>query len=785
DSDSNSNNWAADWDNILTFKPEVSATASSSAEGHPASLTIDTDQEGWSNDTTYWTSSGPCPATIEVDFGSVQYMTHMDFGIIVPEVGHYPRNISFEYRESSADDWIFLRSFVNGDERPSGENYWSGDSIPTQKARYVRLNCSDSTDDLGNEYEISIMTFRVWGAKNTQFINPDMGAGNQSAQPSIEALLSIDSMNQSLTTGYSAQLTNGLDYDIDWRLVETNQGSCSDIPVSIDEGSRSIQNWDSSSNGTNIYFGVDYSNISDWYSEFCLQLDLYQDDIWLYTDWIIVNASGGQTNGTNNGTQNDADGDGVSDLFDICPGTSLDAEVDSTGCPIDDGVETTHNTTLEVEFIENQRESLWHQKLTITLDDPWLDYNHSLSLKLYDGHGNTLYSYFSPMDESDKNGWWRLSSEMSQNPTELEIDLNWEGIVGNGRWEGSSKYFEDTEYPYFGPGNYCIEISLGYQNDSSLLPLDVVNDLFDKEEFCGEFLHESMGGIVWDGTEDPPQSNLEKVMSNKIVSSLLDFMDSTQGQILSIGLAILGFAGKMVLARGQRAKNKRVDKFSKAIRKADSKGRLKIIEMDIEKANSKNKLPRGGYGDLMEQIESQMESLGFDSNPAQGETSGNWTSGDEQDYAKDFQQAADMMWEAQDMMAEAKEEAAMTREAIESVQDQFGMRPQRRAAEPEPEEVFNSKYVTQGIDDVGGGTGPSLPGARMMDLDGDGVVTDEEKQIWSSMSQEERTEFFQPVTDIAGEIKRRNMLREKREKLNKGKRGSKKKKKGKKDKGRW
>jgi len=190
---------------------------------------------------------------------------------------------------------------------------------------------------------------------------------------------------------------------------------------------------------------------------------------------------------------------------------------------------------------------------------------------------------------------------------------------------------------------------------------------------------------------------------------------------------------------------------------------------------------------LMEQIEAQLESLGFDSNPEQGETSGNWTSGDDQDYAEDFQQAADMMWEAQDMMAEAKEEATMTREAIESVQDQLGMQPQRRAAaKPEPEEAFTSKYVTQGIDGTSGaGGGPSLPGGRMMDLDGDGVVTDEEKEIWGSMSSEERTEFFKPVTDIAGEIKRRNMLREKREKLNKNKRGSKKKKKGKKDKGRW
>jgi alpha-tubulin suppressor-like RCC1 family protein len=785
DSNSHSMSWASDWDNILTFKPEASATASSSAAGHPASLIIDTDQEGYSNDTSYWTSSGPCPATIEVDLGSAQYITHMEIGITVPEVGHYPRNISFEYRESSADDWILGQTFMNGDEGPSSD-YWNGDAIPLPKARYVRLNCSDSTDDLGNEYEISIRTFRVWGAKNTQFINPDGNTGNQSAQPSIEAFLNIDSMNESITAGYSAQLTNGLDYDIDWRLVETNQGSCSDIPLSIDEGLINIQNWDSAENGSFQQIFIDSSSVSNWNIEFCLQLDLSQEEVWLYTDWIIVNPSGGQTNGTNNGTQNDADDDGVNDLFDLCPGSSPDTEVDSTGCPIDDGVETTHNTTLEVEFTENQRDSLWYQTLTITLDDPWLGYNHSLSIKLKDENGNTVYSYFSPMDESDQYGWWKLSSEMDQNPTELEIDLNWDGIVGNGRWEGSSRFFEDTEYPYFSSGNYCVEISLGYQNGSSSLPMDVVNDLFDQEEFCGEFLHESMEGVVWDGQEEVELSTLDKVMANKMVATFLDFMDSTQGQILSISLAILGFAGKMVLARGQRAKNKRVDKFSRAIRKADTKGRLKIIEMDIEKANIKNRLPRGGYGDLMEQIESQMESLGFDANPAQGETSGNWTSGDEQDYAKDFQQAADMMWDAQDMMAEAKEEAAMTREAIESVQDQFGMRPQRQAAaEPEPEEAFNSKYVTQGIDDTGGGTGPSLPGGRMMDLDGDGVVTDEEKQIWDSMSSEERTEFFQPVTDIAGEIKRRNMLREKREKLNKGKRGSSKKKKGKKDKGRW
>ena len=74
-----------------------------------------------------------------------------------------------------------------------------------------------------------------------------------------------------------------------------------------------------------------------------------------------------------------------------------------------------------------------------------------------------------------------------------------------------------------------------------------------------------------------------------------------------------------------------------------------------------------------------------------------------------------------------------------------------------------------------------------MDLDGDGRVTEEEKEIWASMSDAEKEQFFSPITNIAEEIRRRNLLNEKREKMNlkkSGKKDKKRKKKGKKDK-RW
>ena len=116
----------------------------------------------------------------------------------------------------------------------------------------------------------------------------------------------------------------------------------------------------------------------------------------------------------------------------------------------------------------------------------------------------------------------------------------------------------------------------------------------------------------------------------------------------------------------------------------------------------------------------------------------------------------------------------------------MGHTPQRtRAQESEPEEAFSSKYVTSGIDSsAAGSSGPSLPSSRIMDLDGDGVVSQEEKEIWNAMSQEERAEFFSPITNIAEEIRRRQILNEKREKMNKKRGGKKDKKRKKKDK-RW
>ena len=157
----------------------------------------------------------------------------------------------------------------------------------------------------------------------------------------------------------------------------------------------------------------------------------------------------------------------------------------------------------------------------------------------------------------------------------------------------------------------------------------------------------------------------------------------------------------------------------------------------------------------MELIEARMESLGFDEKPEEGATSGGWMSGDDDERKGEFEKAADMMWEAQDMMAEAKEEASMTRHAVEDMQEQMGLTPaaQREEIDDKP------RYERTGVSlaDAGMSSGPALPSTRMMDLDGDGMVTDEERQRWESMSPAEKAARQAPITDIVSSILNKNI----------------------------
>jgi len=645
-----------------------SATASSTVAGSSPSNILD-EGASWPDHDTYWQPDGGCGQWIEIDLGSVYRISSIEFVIPFNE-DDFPRLTEVQLREDIADGWLTVESWDFSDGDYVEGTYVSDGGF--NKARYVRLSCEDSTDDFGNEMVVRYSDIQIYDSRNLDFVDlDDIDNGTAGEDhPGINGYLSIDADNQTLSAQYSLyDLIVGDEYEIVWELYESSN-ECGDWQMEIDGGTQSIIGSEQLNGGGLHELSIDTSGVTAWRTEFCIELELF-DDI----------------------------------------GESMDHEVQYLSTVTGSGPGGDPTSILDVEFNERQEDSVWYQSFTVIIDDPWLGFNHSMSLKFNDENGNTLYSYFSPMAEEDtQGGWWRLSTDMDEDPEEWSLDLNWEGLT-SGSWEGSKRFFEDTEYPYFEAGDYCVEVSIGYQINMTDTPMGTVKNLYDKQEFCFTFEHDSMAGVQWDGTEEEEKGLIDKLASNAIVGPLLDFIDSTTGQIVSVLLGVLAFAGRMVLARGQRAKNKRVRKLSNRIRNAETVGRLKIIEQDVEKANDKNKLPRGGYGDLMEQIETKMEKLGFDGQPEDGGTSGDWSSDDGADeWQDDFQQAADMMWDAQDMMADAKEEAAMARQAIEDMQQQMGLDSRYDSAP----EVEKKRYERTGLklSDSAKSAGPSLPSSK-------------------------------------------------------------------------
>ncbi|MBT6973221.1 MAG: hypothetical protein HOA04_08990, partial [Euryarchaeota archaeon] len=752
------------WSNFgQTLEQFGTATASTTATIYSANNVLDDDHS------SYWQPENPCPGWIEIDLGNTYRPSYIEFSIFNEDFDDdYPRDVVIQTREQPSDNWINISSFTFGDEMGLSGSWGdytelnkvryvriycissNDDSgVPHDIAfseitiydstnlQYVDLNAIDNQTTGGtgptgptdapiapiidSETVISLFSDEYTDVPGTDWspswsqstiYTTEFIAGNN-----VIKYQNLDYMGVSLSGSQHQDVSEFSHVHFDYWTADPCSNECLRLSLispgplenSVSAGTIVTGSWQTVDISLNLYNVPDLSNI------FQLKFEgsgtVYIDNLYFYG--LVNNDTNNNTdnntgNNTSNNTNDDTDSDGVTDLFDLCPDTPAGSEVDINGCITIE----SHEPELEILFTETLDDcelsicpdgEVWFQEVEILLHDPWIGYNHSISITFSDDNGNTLFNYFSPLHRSFADGWHMVYSH----PWSLEIELDDDDTIEF--WEGTTRPIwinnNSVEFPYFTAGEYCVEVSLGYQIDITDNSMDSVSNLFDSVDYCDTFEHDSLEGVIWEGYEDePPQSNLEKVMSNKIVSTLLDFMDSTQGQILSIGLAVLGFAGKMVMARGNRAKNKRVTKFSKAIRKADSRGRLKILEMDIEKANNKGKLPRGGFGDLMEQIESRMESLGFDDDPDQGSTSGNWTSGDE------IQQASEMMWDAQEMMEEAKEEVKITRQAVEGLQDRLNI-DTKYAEEPVSK---GPRYERSGVrlSDSAASTGPSLPGSK-------------------------------------------------------------------------
>ena len=129
---------------------------------------------------------------------------------------------------------------------------------------------------------------------------------------------------------------------------------------------------------------------------------------------------------------------------------------------------------------------VYAQRIDIQLDGAWYGYNHSVSLRLANENGIIIYSYLSANDDYYQNGGWHPVytneyNDLSMNLMAPITNINafTEDNSGPIYWKGDTNFLTlDAgeggeviwEYPSFEAGEYCLEISIGYQqnlNDSS------------------------------------------------------------------------------------------------------------------------------------------------------------------------------------------------------------------------------------------------------------------------------------------------------------------------------
>ncbi|MGY8702682.1 MAG: FG-GAP-like repeat-containing protein, partial [Candidatus Poseidoniales archaeon] len=489
-------NYWSNFDISQSLEQFGTATASTTATTYSANNVLDDDH------LSYWQPENPCPGWIEIDLGNVYRPSYIEVSIFNEDYDEdYPRELVIQTREASSDNWRNISSFTFDDNW--GISGAFGGYTELHKVRYVRIYCISSNDDLEVPHDIAFSEITIYDSTNLQYVNLsaiDNQTNGETGGTNFEniwATLIVDGENQTANGGYTVNgLQTGVQYVLTWRFTNASSSDCTAGWIST-FSSEDIQITDSeaANEAGTVGLNIDYFAVIDWSGIFCLELDLQDDSgtiatsqSWLYIDTPPADGGNGTVpsdGGNSTNTTTDADFDGVNDLFDLCPGTPSGTEVDSDGCE----TEETHDSVLDVIFDERQEDNLWHQGITVSISDIWLNHNYSMSLKVVDSNGNSIYSYFSPMDEDDQNGWWRFGDDIVEDPTEQNIDLNWIGLLASGEWEGSSRFFEEIEYPFFSAGEYCVEISLGHQIDRNDGPMDVINNIFDKEEICGEFLH--------------------------------------------------------------------------------------------------------------------------------------------------------------------------------------------------------------------------------------------------------------------------------------------------------
>jgi len=365
----------------------------------------------------------------------------------------------------------------------------------------------------------------------------------------------------------------------------------------------------------------------------------------------------------------DGDGDGVADSYDQCSETPNGTEVDSfNGCPIYNDMDGDGIPDQEDAFPEDSSEQFDEDGDGVGNNADTCP--ETPSGDFVDSNGCTISFPDDPLNGTD-NG------TLNDTVNETAVDTDGDGVND---FDSDGNVLDE-----------CPDTEEGLEvNDVGCSALSAL----------------------------PPQlaAALDFILN---IDSLLGLPDGT----LEIMFAALGMMFGVIRFVGRRTlagKSRRVEKYTSEIRLARSRRELENLERRITKDNEKNLLPPGGFGDLMELIETRAIELG------------------EMDMASHVREVAaeeESMRESHERMLEEMEG---TREAVAGLQDELS---QMRRKGPPSKGRGRKGPPRRGSNDSGykikESGGPRRPSLHPADLDGDGFVTAEERRIYRERQEQE------------------------------------------------
>ncbi|GEM_PF-2782543 len=685
---------------------------------------------------TFWESDGSCPQDIVIEFGEPRYvgLLNLYFNDEITNGGLLNLEIKFW---DTQNNWYTNQYFGLGLDT----NVFSLNLYPQMTER-VMIKCDNFNPN------IKINEIEIFESKNTWF------------QYDIDNDGIINDYDQCFAgIQFTSDVLN--DYDGDGCLdnIEDNDDDNDGINDEFDLCQFGEKNWFSWDNGT------------DYDHDGCLDSTEDNDDDADGVDDFLDNCSqtrlGANVDSFGCETSfDDGDSDGVADSYDQCPNTENGVEVDEfTGCPLINQKHIDLSTNFDERNIEFAGETVqiesdqgWPSVL-VSVEDLEIGTQYQINAKMWD------YSVF-PEEEMFCNNWpsqiitgpCENSYSFTAQQKEMTMTLHYPALESSTQaclivilssddleidnnmicWNQDSKSDWDLDgiidindlcgaTPINSTVNEtgCLITEPG--NNTSVDELldtdgDGVPD-FDAEGNTLDECPDSEEGIEVDEVGCSTAILLPPALASALdfvlnIDSLLGLPDGTLEILfaaLGMMFGVIRFVGKRTLA----GKSKRVKKYAKEIRLSRSRRELENLEKRITKDNEKKLLPPGGFGDLMELIETRALELG------------------ETDLAHQVHSSAEEYEMSQGQMLEEMED---TRRAVEGLQEELsemrrkGPPGKGRGRKGPPRRRTGSNNSGYQMKQAGGPRRPSLHPA---DLDGDGFVTEEEKRLYRQRQEQE------------------------------------------------